>query len=301
MNKNKSLFNAFEIDYSRIEGTLYEELNLFIANYQIQPMPVVQEMRAFFIAWVTVFFPEVISKDFTEKLKTFIEDHRTDSNFQTNGWLRLLPLDVALFAITENTDCLDVCIANIDHHRSVFRDYVMESLSLVADRLSFNDPELQYRTKSNIKKRQSIDYEELILLIATKGSKDEKLHLVQEWQEEFRKEPWSNEVLESILICASIPNSYFFPNFHKRQIYILLRLFCKVPEQKKGNSEQLHLAIDDEVKQNESARLENQSRLFPKDWASGVLDKVCDRLNSHILLKPEINMQELLDNEKTNA
>jgi len=297
MNKDKTLFNTFEIDYTRVENLVYEELNLFVAEYEIQPIPVVQEMRAFFIAWIAVFFPEVISKDFTEILTKRITDYRSDSDFNTKGWIRLIPLDVALFAITDNSDWLDVCITNIDHHSSVNRELVLESLSLIANKLSFHDRELLRRTENNLRNQHGLCDWGVILLVAAKGNSDEKLRLVRQWRDEFGEESWAYHIFDSILNGKSLPNTFFFGLMHERLLYVTLRLICKVSNMK-TDSEQLYLGIDDNINSRGSEHFNSQDRLFPKDWASGVLDKVWDRLDSHIFFKQEINLQVLLDNEK---
>lgn len=295
MNRNNTLFSTFEIDYSRVENLLYEELNLFVAGYDIQPIPAVQEMRAFFIAWMAVFFSEVISENFVEILTKRITNYRSDPDFETRGWMRLLPLDVALYAITGNINWLRLCIANIDHHTYSLRGIVLESLSLVANKLSFYDTELQIRTENNIRNQHHLCDWGVILLLATNGSREEKIRLLKKWHKEFGEKSWAYHVIDNILNGKSVPNTYFSGLMQEIQLYITQRLICKPTNIRKG-SQQLHIEYYDSVNSDESGENSDQDLNIQNEWALGTLEKVSERFKKNMLFRQEINLKEFLDN-----
>jgi len=141
-----------------------------------------EDVRTSALAWAARFAPEALSPRLRTDLERLVRDLRTRKRFRADFWDRCLPLDVALFYMTNDPNWVEVPRLHVDHHNSQFRVRVLESLALVADRLDFNDSDLLARTEHNIAINQMFSEWCVILLAAARGSVERKSEVFRNWQ-----------------------------------------------------------------------------------------------------------------------
>src|SRR6266446_298585 len=87
------------LDLKAIRSLLWEELSDWRRDMDKTPITEEQDLRAFFIEWIAAFLPEIVVCEFVKELRFVAEKCRAASNYQTHGWHRILPIDVALFLL----------------------------------------------------------------------------------------------------------------------------------------------------------------------------------------------------------
>jgi hypothetical protein len=170
------------IEVGLIDLVVRQELSDFWAEYEEPRFSVPQQLRTFAIEWLAVFVPARLSPVTAALIEGTVEAIRSREDYRWSGWHRALPLDVALFALTGESDWLDVARANVDHHNASLRQAVLDSLCLVADRLEFLDEQLRERVESNLRAHHLGAELGVLLLAATRGPLDQKRGLFSAWR-----------------------------------------------------------------------------------------------------------------------
>lgn len=171
-----------DIDEELVDLLVRHELRDLWAEYEEPCFSLSQQLRTFAIEWLAVFVPWRVSSETAALIEGTVEVIRARKEYMWSDWHRSLPLDLALFALTNEHYWLEPARANVDHHNSTLRLAALESLALVADSLDFRDDELQGRVKRGL--RAGYFYSELGLLIlaAAQGPLEEKRELFRTWQ-----------------------------------------------------------------------------------------------------------------------
>ena len=215
------------IDATWLALILRSEFSHFRVEFDREPTPEFQELRAYFLAWCAVFLPEAFSESFVNDLRTWKRDVRTRSDYRTSCWYRCLPLDAALFALTGDLTWIDTARANIDHHNSSLRLPALESLILDVDRLAFDDPELQPRVAYNIEALQFYAYWGIALLAFAQGNSAAKRAKFQDWLQQY--DPiMTSALLKDLVRGAYVRNPLLWSLVWITQ-YVSLRLVCCRP------------------------------------------------------------------------
>jgi hypothetical protein len=189
---------------------------------------------------MAVFFEEAVTSSFVESLTALVLRLRSLEDFSYRGWIRLLPLDVALFALTGNRDWLCYVASNLDHHASGLRDFVIKSFALVANRVTFDSRMLE-RTAHNLQVRHG-GCEDLVILYATSDlNSSEKRQQISKWLSQFSLNPWEEECLRR-LAAGEFAVNPFLRHFLWIQQYVWLSFACDPPVTRKETLAEQKLA-----------------------------------------------------------
>lgn len=198
-----------------------------------------QELQAFFICWIAVFLPEALKKTFVVSLRSTVNDLRDRKSWGTSIWYRLLPLEIALYAATGRNQWLDTHRFNFDHHNRSLRNLVIESLAYVADRLQFDDPELQERAASNLRSWHLGCEDAAFLLLAARGEPVKKRQAIEGWIRDIKLPVHVKDLLAQALAGEFISLPFFSESFSKVALYVASRL--ALASESEGQLSLLHM------------------------------------------------------------
>jgi hypothetical protein len=170
------------IDWGRLEAVLTEALVDFRAGVDARTVSRRQELRSLMILWFASFLPEAFTSRFEKSLRAAVVDLRARSDYPTNVWYQVVPLEAALFAVTDERTWVLSAVANLNHHDSSLRSFVNEGLAFVVDRLSFQDAELRSRVEQNIRFHQGGCEDTFLMLLSARGEPTEKREVVEAWK-----------------------------------------------------------------------------------------------------------------------
>lgn len=221
------------LDTGRLNAVVVEDLHAFESDFDLQPVPRRQEIRAGAIAWIARFIPEAIPTDTgmviaatTGRLHRY-PDHRT------HGWFRTLYLDAALFALSGEERYLTVVLSNIDHGSSSLREAVLGPLGLVADRLPSDHPELNRRIASSLTRGHMHNDSLLAVFLATGGSAGFKTRQLEAWRRLPSLAPQHRDLIDRLLSKTPLPLSLFGEEYALIQRHLLFRLGAPDPARRK--------------------------------------------------------------------
>jgi hypothetical protein len=223
--------SADNINLGRVQQVLWTQLERFKGGFDETPIPEVQDLRGLSIAWIAVFFQEAVPSSFLDSLMELVLRLRSHEDFSHHGWFRLIPLDVALFALTGNRDWLCYVASNLGHGTSGHRDFVIRSFALVANRLTFDRLMLD-RTAYNLQVRHG-GCEDLVILYAVSDQKgSEKKQQIAKWLSQFTLNPPEEECLRH-LAAGEFAVNPFLRHFLWIQQYVWLSFACDLPVARK--------------------------------------------------------------------
>lgn len=194
------------IDADLVQVLIRDELAGLWSDYERPGFSVAQQLRTFALEWLAVFLPQRIGPSGAALIEATAQAIRARDDYRWSGWHRALPLDLALFALTDEQDWLVEARANVDHDNATLREAAMNSLALVADRLEFRDPELQWRVERNLRDHHLCSELGILLLAAAHGEIEEKRDLFSDWL--AIDNAFSRETLEGLVAGTSVYNPF---------------------------------------------------------------------------------------------
>ncbi len=216
------------IDINRIALLLSQEFRRYKDGFDESPIPESQQSRGLFIAWIATFLPEAVSQEFVSELETYAYDARDMGDYQYEGWWRILPLDIALYALTGDSKWLLTAMTNIDHHKSDFRRLAFEALALAADRLKADDSQFSSRVASNLEKHHFFSDQAVALFVAAKGEPSVKLKLLTKWHALY-KDTVADDMIRALCEGRGYDNPFSGMMICLHQ-YVCLRLMQSLSE-----------------------------------------------------------------------
>ena len=289
----KNLDQDYQLDLNAVGQILNEELAGFKRHIYGWPISEESDLRAFFIAWVAIFLPEAVTKPFLNQLKTFVQIVEESPDYSTSHWSKILPLQVGLYALTNDFQWLNNCRGNIDHGKQSLRKFTTETLALVANRISFHDSELIDRIERNIEIRHFFWEWGVVILIVADGDSRAKIELLQKWLKKYRKNEEATQLINKLIQGHFIHNE-FLDKFLWIQQYVSLRLICKQPVK----PEQLTFLEENVIKEKplKPSRKKNQQKeLFRLERESidrepTLINKLWERMREHPLTASLVNL-----------
>jgi hypothetical protein len=212
------------LDTGRLNAVVVEELHAFESDFDIQPVPRHQEIRAGTIAWIARFIPEAIPTDTGMAIAAANGRFHRHPEHRTYGWFRTLYLDAALFGLTGEERYLTYVLSNIDHHASSLREAVIGPLGLVADRLMADHPDLNGRIANSLSRGTMYNDALLGVFLATNGTAGFKKRQLDAWRRLPTLVPQDRERIDRLLSGLSLPLSFFCDEYARIQRHLLFRL-----------------------------------------------------------------------------
>ena len=224
------------IDGARIESLLEEEWAFFQCDVEVLPVTEIQDLRAYFIAWVCTFLPEIVPAEFRENLEGKLAEWRCRADFATSFWFRPLALEAALFSLEGNPVWLNTCREYFAYGGSQLRRFVHQAMALVAPRVHFDGQLL-----AGLDYGLSVPYffmdTPLLLYAVSLNPTEEKVETMRRWLTTYRHNSEEEEILNRLTKGEAVRN-WLQPHFHWLAKYACSRLACGGPP---GYSEQLPL------------------------------------------------------------
>jgi len=206
------------LDMRSVEGLVLHELANFSADFEQTPFPRLQYHRSGAIAWLATFSPESFTGRLRGKILEVFLKYRSREDYRTFAWWRLLYLESAMFALTEDRSWLQTMINNIDHDNSTVRSCVHGPLGLIAPKLTLNEYNLLSRMKKNLENGNLYNESMICIYCAIKGTRDEKISLAKEWK--ITRE-FSSELIEKIGNKRTISNAFISDDYSEICRYLI--------------------------------------------------------------------------------
>jgi hypothetical protein len=226
VKRDVSIVTNAKIDPDRFQRLLWRELGEFEENFGQDPVTEGQDLRALSIAWAAVFLPEALSPSFVQRLASLVLELRSRDDFRNYGWYCLPPLDVALFALTDNREWLSYVVSDLDHHKRELRAFVINSFALVANRVNF-EGELLDRIAHNLEVVHMGCEEPVILFAVSNQKAADKTEQISKWLAKYSLNPDEEECLRNLSTGKFVVNP-FLANFLWIQQYVWLNLASDV-------------------------------------------------------------------------
>lgn len=162
------------INQEKLSRILQSEFELWVHNFDQRPISEAQDLRAFFVQWFAVFAPECFEQALIDEISAFACETKRHLDFRRRKWYELLPIEVALYALSSDSSWINMARANLNHHNSSLRSLVLESLLLVVDKLRFDDPYLLAPVTDNLERWVFYDTDTVLFLCMAQGEPEMK-------------------------------------------------------------------------------------------------------------------------------
>ncbi len=273
--------SLFRIDQEKLSRILKSEFELWAHNFDQRPIPQAQESRAFFIQWFAVFAPECFEQSLVKAISNFAYETKQHVDFKRKKWYELLPIEIALYALLSDSSWIDIARANLNHHNSELRRFVLESLLLVVEKLRFDDPYMLGPVSDNLRTWHMGSGETVLFLSMTQGDSKMKQIQIKRWLDQVNMSPDDREELKALSNGEFIPNPF---SYHVSQFtcYILLRLAShETPLQSSF------------VSKMPNRRIQIIPEAFQLEFPVVLGSLIWQRINKHPLFQPFIRLEQV--------
>lgn len=211
-------------DDSVISGLINQELDSFVEHIYAHPAPQLQYLRSGLIAWISVFYPEAITKEQKKKIVNTVRNLQSQHTYDQSLWYRLPFLEISAYVQTQDIGFLKTIISNIDHYSSQLRLILHTPLALVAPSLNFNMPGLHQGIVSNFSRAHFYNDNLLCILCALSNDAVSKLAAVERLLDRHDLSPQDKSSLQKLMKEKSIENSIIFDDLSEISRYTLCRI-----------------------------------------------------------------------------
>ena len=281
---------SFPINEEKLSKVIRSEFELWINNFGKGTVTEAQELRAFFIQWFAVFAPECFERPLVKEISTFAYEVKQHVKFSGCLWYELLPVEIALYALSLDSSWINIARANLNHHNSALRRLVLESLLLIVDKLHFDDPYLLDPITDNLKIWHGGSDETVLFLTMAQGDPETKQSQIRQWLDQVEMSPDDREKLQAYSNGEFIRNPflhYIIPfacyvllRLASQETILQLPLFPEIPE----NSErQISTTADDLQLTLPNIPVEEEPDLGTVIW---------QRMNDHPVFQPFIRFEQ---------
>lgn len=205
---------------------LDSEFNAFEQHY-LQTITEQQDLRALLLTWFALFLPEAFSPSLIARLKEFRFAASKETDYASHGWYRLLPLDVALYAIEGDIQLIQNHRLNFDHHKSSIRSVVVRTLGQVAHRLTFGDEELLARCANNLAVMHGQCEWAAVVVLLGKGSAAVKREALKAWLDRYTLNDNERQFLSELLETGYMSNDYLGGYLYWVTRYVAVRVMSQ--------------------------------------------------------------------------
>ncbi len=271
---------SFLINQERLPKILKSEFEFWVHNFGQRPIPEAQDLRAFFIQWFAVFAPECFEQSLVKEISAFACEMKQHADFMRRKWYELLPIEIALYALSSDSSWINIARANLNHHNSGLRMFALKSLLLVVDRLRFDDPHLLAPVRDNLERGHMGAKETALFLCMTQGEPEMKQTQIKQWMDQVMNS-YDREKLQELFNGEFMPNP-FLHHITQFTCYISLRLA--------SHETLLQSILFPEM-------LEEQNSTIPDEFQLKlpiILESIIwQRMNDHPIFQPFIKLEKV--------
>lgn len=270
---------SFLINQERLPKILKSEFEFWVHNFGQRPIPEAQDLRAFFIQWFAVFAPECFEQSLVKEISGFACEMKQHVDFRRSKWYELLPIEIALYALSSDSSWIDIARANLNHHNSGLRMFVLESLLLVVNKLRFDDSHLLAPITDNLERWHGGDT--ALFLSMAQGDSEMKHIQIKRWLDQVNMSPQDREKLQALSNGEFLPNPF---------LHYLVRFTCYISLRLASHESLLQSILFPEM-------LEEQNSTIPDEFQLKlpiILESIIwQRMNNHPVFQPFIRLEQV--------
>jgi hypothetical protein len=217
--------SPLSIDLSSVGSICEEEWRAFLKDITVIPTPERQDLSGFLLNWVAVFMPEAFPPSLSNQMAAWMDNFLAND---TSVWGFTKPplIGSTLFALYDDPHWLRIQVENFDDGGSTLRNFLHNSLALVAPRMSF-DPALIARLDFGLKTAYFYMDTPMVLYAVSKGDPVTKVANLHKWKDAYFMNPTEKDTVAKLVSGGWAEN----PLQHwllRMTSYVALRLCCQL-------------------------------------------------------------------------
>ena len=272
---------SFLINQVKLSRVLKSEFELWVHNFGQRPIPEAQDLRAFFIQWFAVLAPECFEQSLVEEISTFAYETKQHLDFRRSKWYELLPIEIALYALSSDSSWIDIARANLNHHNSRLRMFTLESLLLVVEKLHFHDPYMLAPVTDNLKAWHMGSAESVLFVCMTQGDSETKQIQIKRWLDQVNMSPQDREKLQALSDGEFVPNPF---------LHYVVRFTCYISLRLISHEALLRSILFPEMLEEQSFTIPDEHQLKLPIILESI---IWQRMNDHPIFQPFIRLEQV--------
>jgi hypothetical protein len=272
---------SFLINQERLPKILKSEFELWVHNFGQGPIPEAQDLRAFFIQWFAVFAPECFEQSLVKDISAFAYEMKQHVDFRRSKWYELLPIEIVLYALSSNSSWIDIARANLNHHNSGLRRFVLESLLLVVNKLRFDDPYLLTPITDNLETWHMDSGNTVLFLSMAQGDSETKHIQIKRWLDQVNMSPQDREKLQALSNGEFLPNPF---------LHYVVRFTCYISLRLASHETLLQSILFPEMLKEQNSTIPDELQLELPIILESI---IWQRMNSHPVFQPFIRLEQV--------
>ena len=242
---------SFLINQVKLSRVLKLEFELWVHNFDQRPIPEAQDLRTFFIQWFAVFAPECFEQSLVKKISTFAYEMKQHLDFRRSKWYELLPIEIALYALSSDSSWIDIAGANLNHHNSGLRMFTLEYLLLVVDKLHFHDPYMLAVVTDNLECGHTGAGDTALFLSMAQGEPEIKQTQIKQWLDQAMNS-FDCEELQKLAHGDHVPNPF---------LHYVVRFICYISLRLASHEALLQLILFPEIRGEQTSTISDELQL----------------------------------------
>lgn len=272
---------SFLINQERLPKILKSEFELWVHNFGQVPIPEAQDLRAFFIQWFAVFAPECFEQSLVKEISAFACEMKQHVDFRRSKWYELLPIEIALYALSSNSSWIEIARANLNHHNSGLRRFVLESLLLVVNKLRFDDPYLLTPITDNLETWHMGSGDTVLFLSMAQGDSETKHIQIKQWLDQVNMSPQDREKLQALSNGEFLPNPF---------LHYVVRFTCYISLRLVSHETLLQSILFPEMLKEQNSTMPDEFQLKLPIILESI---IWQRMNNHPVFQPFIRLEQV--------
>ena len=271
---------SFLINQEKLPNILKSEFKLWVHNSGQSPIPEAQDLRAFFIQWFAVFAPECFEQSLVKEISTFASETKQHLDFRRSKWYELLPIEIALYALSSDSFWIDIARANLNHHNSGLRRFVLESLLLVVNKLRFDDPHLLAPVRDNLEWGHMGAGDTALFLCMAQGEPEMKQTQIKQWLDQAMNS-FDCEKLQKLAHGEYVPNPF---------LHYVVRFTCYISLRLASHETLLQSILFPEMREEQTSTISDELQLKLPIILESI---IWQRMNDHPIFQPFIRLEQV--------
>ncbi len=271
---------SFLINQVKLPKILKSEFELWVHNFGQRPIPEAQDLRAFFIQWFAVFAPECFEQSLVKEISTFAYETKQHHDFRRDKWYELLPIEIALYALSSDSSWINIARANLNHHNSGLRRFVLESLLLVINKLRFDDPYLLTPITDNLEWGHMGAGNTALFLCMAQGEPELKQTQIKQWLNQAMNS-FDCEKLQKLAHGEYVPNPF---------LHYVVRFACYISLRLASHETLLQSILFPEMREEQTSIISDELQLKLPIILESI---IWERMNDHPIFQPFIRLEEV--------
>jgi len=260
---------GFPINSSFVARVVEEELEDFLSDITISPVPRIQEMRTYLIIWFASFLPEAFDSKLIDKMIKEREKYLLNCESDYYKCLKIIPIEIALFILKDDWAYLQQAVTFSSSGMSSLRTFIYDLLLLAMPRIEIT-PIVTEAIYTSFRANYFFLDQLVFLLAIAKDESQKKLAFFKESLGILRDESAYCDLLATPVNDKTIENPFYRSLVLPLNGYLLGRMSAACRYFFKVSNTQEILINDRELERAYRQRLEKHPGLdsaisFPED------------------------------------